>query len=91
MQMIGAALLGWTGACAGVAAYLYLSRGLWQVTSLRYSSLNCAAGILGGCGSALYGAWPSVFANLLWSGIALTAIFSTMRARRWRPRLRTNQ
>jgi hypothetical protein len=77
-----AAAMGWIGTVGGISAYLLLSRGRWHVTSLRYSALNGVAGVLAASASAVYGAWPSVVSNLLWSGIALHSALVTLHARR---------
>lgn len=80
-----AAALGWIGTIGGIAAYVLLSRGHWDAMSLRYSALNGLAGLLAGTASAVYGAWPSVGSNLLWTAIAAHSAFTTLRARRVRP------
>jgi hypothetical protein len=49
---------------------------------LRYAALNGVAGLLAGSASAVYGAWPSVVSNLLWSCIALHSAVVTLRGRR---------
>ena len=77
-----AAVLGWVGTVGTFGAYVLLSRGLWHATSIRYAALNGVAGLLGAIGSSLYGAWPSVVSNLLWSGVATCSIVSTYRERR---------
>ena len=77
-----AAAMGWIGTVGSISAYLLLTRGRWQSTSLRYSALNCAAGLLAGAASAVYGAWPSVTSNLLWSLIAVQAAWTELRRRR---------
>jgi hypothetical protein len=77
-----AAAMGWIGTVGSISAYLLLSRGRWHVTSLRYSALNGVAGVLAASASAVYGAWPSVVSNLLWSGIALHSALVTLHARR---------
>ena len=69
-----AAALGWVGTVGTFGAYVLLSRGLWHATSIRYAALNGVAGLLGAMGSSLYGAWPSVVSNLLWSGVAAHSI-----------------
>jgi hypothetical protein len=79
-----AAAMGWIGTIGGIAAYLLLSRGTWHATSLRYSALNGVAGVLAATASAVYGAWPSVVSNLLWSAIAVQVAVSTLRDRRAR-------
>ena len=77
-----AAVLGWIGTVGTFGAYVLLSRGLRHATSLRYAALNGVAGLLGAIGSSLYGAWPSVVSNLLWSGVAAHSIISISRHRR---------
>ncbi len=77
-----AAALGWAGTLGTFGAYVLLTRGRWHATSLRYAALNAVAGLMGAVGSSLYGAWPSVVSNLLWSGVAAHAIASVYRERR---------
>ena len=77
-----AAALGWIGTMGTFGAYVLLSRGLWHATSIRYAALNGVAGLLGATGSSLYGAWPSVVSNLLWSCVAAYSIVLTCRERR---------
>ena len=83
-----AAMLGWVGTIGTFGAYVLLSRGLWHATSLRYAALNGVAGLLGAIGSSLYGAWPSVVSNLLWSVVAGHSILSISRERRGARQLR---
>ena len=77
-----AAAMGWIGTVGSISAYLLLSRGRWQASSLRYAALNGVAGLLAGSASAVYGAWPSVVSNLLWSCIALHSAVVTLHGRR---------
>jgi hypothetical protein len=77
-----AAAMGWIGTVGSISAYLLLSRGRWHATSLRYSALNGVAGVLAASASAVYGAWPSVVSNLLWSCIALHSGVVTLHERR---------
>lgn len=77
-----ASAMGWIGTIGGISAYLLLSRGRWDATSLRYSLLNFIAGALAGTASALYGAWPSVGSNVLWCVIAIHSGLTTLRKRR---------
>jgi hypothetical protein len=77
-----AAAMGWIGTIGSISAYVLLSRGRWHATSLRYAALNGVAGVLGASASAVYGAWPSVVSNVLWSGIAIHSAVTTLRARR---------
>jgi hypothetical protein len=77
-----AAALGWVGTLGTIGAYVLLSRGHWHATSIRYAALNAVGGVLGAAGSTLYGAWPSVASNVLWSCVAVQSIVMTYRARR---------
>lgn len=77
-----ASAMGWIGTIGGISAYVLLSRGRWDATSLRYSALNGLAGVLAGGASAAYGAWPSVFSNLVWTAIAVHSAVTTVRRRR---------
>jgi len=76
------ALMGWVGTLGSISAYYLLTQGRWHATSLRYSALNGVAGLLAAGASAVYGAWPSVASNLVWSLIALHSAVATLRARR---------
>jgi hypothetical protein len=80
-----AAAMGWIGTIGSISAYLLLSQRRWHATSLRYSALNGVAGLLAGSASAVYGAWPSVASNVVWTGIAAHAAIGTLRERRSRP------
>jgi hypothetical protein len=77
-----AAALGWVGTVGTIGAYVLLSRGHWHATSLRYAALNGVGGLLGAAGSSIYGAWPSVASNLLWSGVAAHSMLLTYQERR---------
>jgi hypothetical protein len=77
-----ASAMGWIGTIGSIVAYLLLTRGRWDATSLRYSAMNGVAGVLAGSASALYGAWPSVGSNILWTGIALHSAVATLNSRR---------
>src|SRR5688572_18244983 len=77
-----AAALGWVGTIGTIGAYVLLIRGHWHAASLRYGALNGVGGLLGAAGSSLYGAWPSVASNLLWSCVAAHSIVMTYRERR---------
>lgn len=77
-----ASVMGWIGTTGSICAYLLLSRGQWDATSLRYSLLNLVAGALAGGASVLYGAWPSVGSNVLWCAIAVHSAATTLRRRR---------
>jgi hypothetical protein len=72
-----AALLGWLGTAGTFAAYAMLWRGHLESTSIRYAALNVVGGLLGGLGSAFYGAWPSVASNLVWAALGLHSVVSS--------------
>jgi hypothetical protein len=75
-------IMGWVGTLGSIYAYVLLSRGRVQATSLRYSALNLVAGVLAGTASAVYGAWPSVGANVVWCAIAIHSAATTLHRRR---------
>ena len=77
-----AAAMGWIGTVGTIGAYVMLSRGRWNATSVRYGVLNLLGGLLGATGSAAYGAWPSVVSNIVWAGVAVHSITATLQARR---------
>jgi len=79
-----AAAMGWIGTIGTMGAYVMLSRGHWHSASLRYAALNGLGGLLAGGASAVYGAWPSVASNLLWSCVALHSAVVTLHHRRTR-------
>ena len=79
-----ALIMGWVGTIGSIWAYVLLSRGRVQATSLRYSALNLVAGVLAGAASAIYGAWPSVGANVVWCVIAAHSAATTLHRRRSR-------
>lgn len=79
-----AAAMGWLGTFGTIGAYVMLSRGRWHSASLRYAALNGIGGLLAGGASAAYGVWPSVAANLVWSGVALHSAVATLHERRTR-------
>jgi hypothetical protein len=80
-----AAAMGWIGTLGTISAYLMLSRGRWSSASFRYSAINGVGGLLCAAGAAAYGAWPSAFANLLWSVVAAHTMVMTVLERRTVP------
>jgi len=77
-----AAAMGWIGTVGTMGAYVMLTRGRWNATSVRYGVLNLLGGLLGAAGSTAYGAWPSVASNLVWAGVSLHSVLGTLQARR---------
>ena len=80
-----AAAMGWIGTVGTISAYVMLTRGLVNASSIRYGVLNLTGGLLGAAGSTAYGAWPSVASNLIWAGVALQSVLVTLHARRELP------
>lgn len=82
-----AGCLGWLGTAGTFVAYGLLWRGRLSADSWKYAALNAAGGLLGGIGSALYGAWPSTASCLTWAAVGLHALLGEVR---W-PRSRRGQ
>ena len=51
-----AAAMGWIGTVGTISAYVMLTRGLVNASSIRYGVLNLTGGLLGAAGSTAYGA-----------------------------------
>ncbi|HEY1133985.1 MAG TPA: hypothetical protein VGE77_05355 [Nocardioides sp.] len=64
-----------------MTAFALHSTGRMSSLSVRYAALNFLGGLLGGIGCALYGAWPSVASNLVWSVLGLRALVVALRER----------
>ena len=69
-------ILGWIGAVALLAAYALISAHKVKSHSWLYQGLNLAgsAGLI--VNSTYYGAYPSTFVNIIWSGIAIAALIA---------------
>jgi hypothetical protein len=76
-----AAALGWIGTMGTFAAYILLWRGKLGSDSLTYALMNTLGGIMGGCASAFYGAWPSVASNIVWAAVGVHSIVIEVRRR----------
>jgi hypothetical protein len=81
-----AAAMGWMGTLGTMGAYVMLSRGRWHSASLRYSALNGVGGLLGGTAGVIYGAWPCVGSNAIWTFVAAHSAVRTIQARRTQTR-----
>lgn len=75
-------MLGWAGAGVLLVAYYQVSAGRWQGDAPRFQALNVLGSLLLIVNSGYHGAYPSVFVNIVWAGIA---VFTLARARRERP------
>ena len=71
--------LGWVGAILLLIAYGMISAQRVKSNSWLYQGLNLAgsAGLI--INSTYYGAYPSTFVNVVWSGIAIFALISAGR------------
>ena len=67
-------ILGWLGAAALLAAYALVSAKRLDGDSMKFQLLNLIGSVLLIVNSAYYGAFPSVFVNVVWIGIAITTI-----------------
>ncbi len=76
-------ILGWIGAVALLTAYSAVSSGRLEGTSSLYQILNAVGSAFLIVNASYYRAFPSAFVNLVWIGIALSAILAS-RARRKR-------
>jgi hypothetical protein len=75
--MISDALLdvgGWIGALALIVAYGLISWGRVTGSSGSYQSLNIGGSLLLFVNAAWHHAWPSSVVNLVWTGIAVSAL-----------------
>lgn len=72
-------ILGWIGAVALLVAYALISGNKVASGSWTYQGLNLvgAAGLI--VNSTYYGAYPSTFVNVIWSGIAVAALVAARR------------
>ena len=68
-------VIGWIGSVEVVLAYMLVSYEKIAAVSRSYQWLNLTGGILLLVNTAYYGAYPSAFINLIWSGVALFAIY----------------
>lgn len=67
-------LLGWTGAVLLLVAFALVSNGLLCPKGIRYQFLNVAGGLFLLANNVFYGAYPSGFVNLVWSGVAVIMV-----------------
>jgi hypothetical protein len=72
-------LIGWTGSILVILAYLLISFNRLKGDSLAYQILNLLSGIFLLVNTFYLGAYPSSMVNLVWMGIAITAILQIVR------------
>ncbi|MFP7697184.1 hypothetical protein ACLHIL_07795 [Trueperella sp. LYQ143] len=71
--------LGWIGAVTYLYSFYCVSRGKLMADSLRYQGLCLISGSLSLVTCAATGAWPSVFTNLIFVGIACYIVLTVKR------------
>jgi hypothetical protein len=69
-------LLGWIGAFLLLLAYALVSFKKLAADSFAYQGLNVAASILLAINTLYHRAFPSSFVNIVWTFIAIFAIFT---------------
>jgi len=72
-------ILGWIGAVALLAAYALISAQKVKSHNLLYQGLNLVGALGLIVNSAYYGAYPSTFVNVVWTGIAIAALVAVGR------------
>lgn len=72
--------MGWLGTVGTFSAYLLLSRGLLDSTSIWYAVMNMIGGALGGLACAAYGTWPAATSNFVWAAIGAQSTATALRA-----------
>ena len=67
-------IIGWIGAGMLLYAYARVSSGSWSGQSMAFQLLNVVGSIGFIINSGYHGAYPSVFVNIVWAGIALRVL-----------------
>jgi hypothetical protein len=75
-------IMGWAGAAFLLIPYWMISNGKMNGHSKSYQYLNIAGGLLLIVNSYYYGALPSVFVNVIWIFIGLTASYNLTKKNR---------
>jgi len=71
--------IGWAGALALLIAYVLVSARRLDGDSITYQLLNAVGAVFLIVNTAYYGAYPSAFLNLVWTGIALATLVHVRR------------
>jgi hypothetical protein len=74
-------LIGWTGSAAVLLAYGLVSARRVQSDSVAYQVLNMVGSVCLLSNTIYWGAYPSSFVNIVWTGIALFALMGVARRR----------
>ena len=70
--------IGWIGAILLLLAYALVSFKKLAADSLAYQGMNVAASILLAINTLYHRAYPSSFVNIVWTFIAIFAIFTVV-------------
>ncbi len=73
--------IGWAGTGSIVAAYHLVSCGKLRPDSAVYHFLNLGGALAVGASAFPKQAWPAVGLEIIWAGIALTALFRIFRGK----------
>lgn len=68
-------IIGWIGSFELVLAYLLVSYERLAASSRSYQWLNLTGSVLLMINTAYYGAFPSTFVNIIWTFIAVAALY----------------
>ena len=71
--------IGWIGAAALLVAYAMVSSKKWEGHSSAFQLLNVGGSLLLAANTIFYGAYPSMFVNLVWAAIAIFTITTSKR------------
>ena len=74
-------LIGWIGSAAVLLAYALVSVKRVQGDSVVYQILNLVGSVCLLSNTIYWGAYPSSFVNIVWTGIALFALIGIARRR----------
>jgi hypothetical protein len=72
-------LIGWIGSAAVLLAYALVSSKRVQGDSVAYQVLNLFGSVCLLINTIYWGAYPSSFVNIVWTGIALFALIGIAR------------
>ena len=71
--------IGWMGAAALLVAYAMVSSKKWEGHSSAFQLLNVGGSLLLAANTIFYGAYPSMFVNVVWAAIAIFTIATSKR------------
>ncbi|MBI2035581.1 MAG: hypothetical protein HYT12_02765 [Candidatus Liptonbacteria bacterium] len=78
-------IFGWVGVVAILGAYYLVSTDKISSQSTRYQAINFFGAIGIAWNSFNQGAWPSVAVNIIWSVIAIVALYTIIKGNKSSP------